>query len=244
MTFKNSSYLKIFFSLRRRKRLKGAGDVLRQFSFSDTELITAIVSRDYFKQTSLKETHLTDHINKLAEEFEGQPLIVLYHAVLIVLIRRGYKVNVVFEEFDNLWSEYADTLPALLNFRWLVSAADTYVDCHLDASVRAVMMNVSVLLNTVKLYETENWLKGGSGEYIDERLLELGGAKKVLFDGLESFTVGHDDTLVNMLSRLQRLLHVHPAATMLFSIVERLSSKGDSVYSRFRIRHVNERTKW
>ncbi len=220
----------------RRKRRLGAPLILTQYFQDEPLLLEKKATIDYFQTLSPKKIPLLDHLQSLEHEFEGQPLLYLYHAVLIVLIRRDYKTQEIFQEFDRLWQKYPQELATQLNLRWLASAADTFIDCHPDATVKALMLNVIVLLNTIKIYETEH----ASKPMIHSNELT---SKQPLFDGLETFFLNRDDSLLNMRRRMDQISQSTPHGLILNTVFDRLHSH-DNAYSRLKEKHTQKRTQW
>lgn len=223
-------------SLSRFKKRLGAAAVLERYFRDEQQLLEQQVYCGYFRQHVGRNTHLLEHIEVLEKEFEGRKLLELYHAILIVLIRREYNVPTVFNEFDKLWHNYGTELARLLNLRWLTSAADTFIDHHPDITVKALMLNVAMLINTVKIYESEQL----AAEVSCTNTLSK---KLPLFDGLETFTVNHDDSLYNLRLRLDRLCQQIPLGIIVEAVFDRLN-ENDSAFYRLRQRHRQDRTRW
>lgn len=78
------------------------------------------------------KSDIEEHIKMLATEFVGEPKILLYHAILVVLIRRKIELHANIAKFNELWQSESAFLTAHLNSRWLVSACDTFVDYDND----------------------------------------------------------------------------------------------------------------
>ena len=234
MFLKRKSRLTKSFS-RFRKRL-GAAAVLERYFQDEQQLLERQVQVGYFRQHIGRNTHLLEHIEDLEKEFQGRQIIELYHAILIVLIRREYNIPMVFSEFDNLWQSYGVELARLLNLRWLTSAADTFIDHHPDPAVKAMMLNVSILINTVKIYESENL---ASGNKCTNTLTK----KLPLFDGLDTFLVNHDDSLLNLRNRLTMLSGLYPHGVILETVFNRLNFT-QTAYARLKEQHKQKRTQW
>lgn len=218
-----------------KKRL-GAPAVLERYFQDEQQLLEQQVTIGYFRQHVARSSHLLEHIEVLEKEFQGRTLLELYHAILIVLIRREYNMQTVFSEFDKLWQNYAQELARLLNLRWLTSAADTFIDHHPDTTVKALMLNVSVLINTVKIYESERL----ASDHTSENTLT---GKLPLFDGLDTFFVNHDDSLFNLRCRIGELCRQIPQGIILEAVFDRLNDH-DSAFFRLKHRHHQTRTRW
>ena len=150
----------------------GAGEVVSSYSNkSYTDMKRKILSEEEVEwvensdKPRLKD--LSAHLNKVKTEFIDKPEICFYHATLIVLLRRGYKSKETYKEFEKLWETESDFLLSNLSLRWIVSACDTFVDHSPNPLRSAIFLNVSTLINTLKIYETEKFLRGF--EAIDER---------------------------------------------------------------------------
>ena len=188
---------------------------------------------------------LKDHFGNLRQEFAGESELLYYHAQLIVLIRREYKTRRTFNTFAQLWQKETDYLLENLNLRWLVSAADTFIDHAEDDATRALGLCTSLLFNTVKLYESEHMFSDYSGlnAMDNERKLQLRERRTDLFDGTAAFVIGTDDTLRNLRWRLDRLEKATPASRILLEVFRRMQER-DTVFRRFRNMHNNPRTVW
>ena len=150
-------------------------------------------------QTRGSENSLKLHLDNLRSEFSGQSELLWHHARLIVLIRRELHVAETYSRFYDLWATEGDFLCQNLNFRWLISAADTFADHDQDPQVRAVAMMATLVGNTVKLQESERHLCMAKDLPPDAALVEHVQAElSPLFSGISCFTVGTDDTLRNM----------------------------------------------
>ncbi|MBF2715418.1 hypothetical protein GOZ98_16845 [Agrobacterium vitis] len=202
-----------------------------------------MVEGDTAQQTRGSEKSLDLHLENLRREFAGQPELLWHHARLIVLLRREFQVEQTFVQLQALWEAEADFLCENLNLRWLVSAADSFVDHHPDAGERARAMLVSLLVNTVKIYETERVLATASAPADAQKLERLQSELIPLFSGLSCFTIGTDDTLRNMRWRLDGLMAQGPVGLMLKTVFDRLQVE-DTAFSRLKAQHHRGRTGW
>jgi len=64
-----------------------------------------------------------------------------------------------------------------------------------------------------------------------------------LFDGTSVFKVGTDDTLRNMRWRIDKVAKLNVAGNILLEIFLRLQTY-DTVYKRFKDRHIRDKTGW
>src|SRR5690606_9534235 len=159
MPVRKKSKFEQWFSFSRHQRRFGADKVYAQLADVDIEqLKSEIIIGDQIEYTHGSAKDLNEHIEQLKHEFVGQPALNHYHASLIVLIRREVDVEENFEKFKALWESERDFLLASLNIRWLISACDTFLDLHDDVTLKATLMNAVVLINTLKLQETERFL--------------------------------------------------------------------------------------
>lgn len=232
-----------FFSLNwHRKRLGGGKHTARVADFE--VLKSHIIEGDAAKQTRGSAKSVDAHLENLRGEFAGQSELIWHHAKLIVLLRRGVRTDEVFREFERLWATEADYLCETLNLRWLVSATDTFSDHASDPAVKAQATLVSILVNTVKIYETERVLAKDAPSDLDEqKVADVKDRLIPLFSGLSCFTVGTDDTLRNMRWRLDPLMEEKPVGLILKTVFDRLQIE-DTAYARLKARHHRDRTGW
>lgn len=196
------------------------------------------------EQTRGSTKSLDQHLENLRREFSGQSELLWYHAKLIVLIRREFQTSQQYAEFRSLWEQEGDFLRKNLNIRWLVSATDTLAEHDADPGARAVAMMASVLVNTVKMQETERFITHAAELSVDPvRVATLQEQLVPLFEGMSCFTVGTDDTLRNMMWRLHPFMSVEPAGLILNEIWRRLQAE-DTVFNRMRLLHRREKTRW
>jgi hypothetical protein len=243
MVARKKTAIERFFSLNwHRKRLGGAKHLASHPQFA--EMKANLVEGSAGTQTWGSSKSLDAHLANLRLEFAGQPELLWYHAKLIVLLRREIQTEETFARFLDLWVREGDYLCAKLNLRWLVSATDTFADYALDSETRTLATLVGVLVNTVKIYETERTLADDEPASISvSRIAEVQHNLIPLFSGLSCFTVGTDDTLRNMRWRLDRLMAQEPVGRILKTVFDRLQLE-DTAYSRLRALHRRERTGW
>ena len=241
------SKLANLFSLNQHRKRLGAATVAKEFGqLSWDEKRTQIVDGDKLEYTYGSDKNLTIHLDNLRREFVGHSELAYHHATLIVLIRRGYQVDKEFKKFEQLWYEQKDFLVNTLNTRWLISACDTFIDYSDDEHLKALLMNAVMLVNTIKLQESERFLIKAADCSVDtSRYQSLQNERLALFDGVAGFAVGTDDTLRNMRWRLDKLAQAHPLGILLIEIFERVQKpNADTVYSRFRNLHTRDKTAW
>jgi hypothetical protein len=151
---------------------------------------------------------LFEHFDILRQDFAGQPLLCFAHAQLIVCVRRRLDLEETLPAFLKLWATESDFLAARLNSRWLISACDTFTDHGSDLQKAAAMILV-VLINTVKLAETERLTQGDATTLPAklDAILESHCAKThiELWDGVTAYAPLSGDMPRNMLRRLALL---------------------------------------
>lgn len=232
-----------FFSLNWHRKRLGAGKHSRS-SRDYAAMKTSLVSGDAPRQTRGSAKSLDEHLENLKSEFAGQPELLWHHAKLIVLLRRGVDTDGVFAQFSELWTEEGAYLCEALNLRWLVSATDTFADHAPDGETRTLATLVSLLVNTVKIYETERVLADGDpAPLLPERVAQVQNELIPLFSGLSCFTIGTDDTLRNMRWRLDPLMEKGAVGLILKTVFNRLQIE-DTAFARLRALHHRERTGW
>lgn len=158
-----------------------------------------------------RDPDLAQHLDRVRQDFAGQPKICLHLAELIVRIRRGIDLDTARTAFFSLveHEESADFLARALSMRWLVSALDTCVD-HAPLSQAAGALALSALVNTVKLTETERLLLADP-THEPMRVHTIREAFPVpLFSGLNAFRIDSGDMVGNLFGRFEQLLMDEP----------------------------------
>lgn len=246
MPVRKKSKFEQWFSFSRHQRRFGADKVYAQFNDLDLDkLKTTRIEGAELTYTHGSAKDLNEHIEQLKQEFVGQPQLNHYHASLIVLIRREVDSQNNYAKFKALWLAEREFLLRSLNIRWLISACDTFIDFDEDACLKATLMNAVVLINTLKLQETERFLCDQSVTVNSEHQQYLQHQRYALFDGTSAFAVGTDDTLRNMRWRLEQVCEIHPLGQIVIEIFDRLQrDENNNVYSRFKQRHTREKTRW
>ncbi|WP_037586894.1 hypothetical protein [Stenoxybacter acetivorans] len=204
----------------------------------------SIITEGDAAYTHGSKKELAAHLADLRKEFSGQSELTYYHAQLIVLIRRGADTAKHFVAFETLWAAERDFLLNALSTRWLIAAADTFIDHSRDAVLPALLMNAVILINTIKLQESERYLYAAENAAISpERKASLQNERLALFDGVSGFAVGTDDTLRNMRWRLDKICAAHPMGALVTEVFKRVQYEGN-VYARFKKLHTREKTVW
>jgi len=178
---------------------------------------------------------LQEHFEILRRDFIGLPLLCYAHAQLIVCIRRKLDLPNHLPVFLRLWAMDHEFLAEQLNTRWLISACDTFADYGSDAQKAAAMLLV-VLVNTVKLAETERLSFGDpttSASKLDA-VMECRRAKThiELWDGVTAFAVFTGDMPRNMLRRLATITDRDPALATIARTLIRRAVAADTVLGR------------
>lgn len=183
-----------------------------------------IFSSDYQAQYETQyHDNLYTHLRYLQLEFIGQSELLFYHTLLIVLLRRGYQPEQTFTLFELLWQTHNGYFFEKLSLRWLVSAADTFIDFSESPLRRAILMNVVSVINTLKIYETQRFLLTDNQVPIPPKMNALYAKHQVLYDGLTFFRLGSDDTLEQMRRRFLKFEKVDAFATQfLLTVLYRL----------------------
>ena len=241
---RDKSRFEKWFSFSRHKRRFGAKGLASQIEIDFASQKKRIINGDDVVCTHGSANSLETHFNALKNEFSGQAELNYTHAKIIVLIRRDFEASENFQLFEQLWKKEKSFLLKSLNTRWLISAADTFVDYSSDATTRALSLAVSCLFNTVKIQETERFIQDADNCVDNEkRIKSLQQERVSLFDGTSAFAVGTDDTLRNMRWRIDKMAKINVAGEILQEVFIRLQ-KNDCVYRRFKDRHTRDRTGW
>ncbi|MBT0780171.1 hypothetical protein EQ718_05280 [Paracoccus versutus] len=243
MVRRRKSRLERFFSLNQHRKRWGA----RRHVLAAPDLVAMrerIVQAGEPVQTRGSDKSLERHLANLRCEFSGRPELLLHHATLIVLIRREVRLAESLGQFTALWAQEAEFLCRHLNLRWLISAADTFADHGPDPQARAVAMMASLLANTVKIGESDRYVRGSeTSAPLPERIEELQTELVPLFEGMSVFTVGTDDTLRNMYWRLEPFFAAGSAGMILKTVYDRMQVN-DTAFARLRALHRRDRTGW
>ena len=240
---KKPSRLQRLLSLNQHRKRWGAG----HHAVNDKSLLqlkSTIIEAGNAQQTRGADKSLELHFQNLQREFAGQSELLRHHAKLIVLIRREFQVTQKYREFCELWEQEGDFLRQNLNIRWLISASDTFADHDTDPSVQTIAMMTSVLVNMIKMQESERFITQAQGLQVKPSQVDTLQEELVpLFEGMSCFTVGTDDTLRNMVWRLQPFMKIEPTGLILKEVWDRLQVE-DTVFHRMRNLHRREKTRW
>lgn len=188
---------------------------------------------------------LDRHFDMLMSEFTGRSHLELFHAIVIVLIRRGIEKARHAELFNAMWQAEQGFLCRTLDIRWLISACDTIVDVSERSEDAAVAYAGTLFMNTIKLYETENVASGTPGARPGEqRSYDPINGLVPLFGGLSAFVIGHGDMIANLHARARSICRGEtPAQAILAELIGR-ANEHDTVLRRFRDVHQKQDTLW
>jgi len=177
-----------------------------------------------------RDRNLVDHFHKLQPEFAGRSRMAHLLACSIVVLRREPQSVAAHRLFFRMIDTYREDLAAEVNSRWLAAICDTLADHGQSAECRNLALAGCLLINTVKLAETERRLYTAPLATPPKRRLRYGGA---LFDGVVGFSVPKGDLIENMIDRAEKLLDPqNPASAFVAAILFRLFSL-NTVYRRF-----------
>lgn len=190
------------------------------------------------------ENDLQAHLNNLRKEFHGATELEYYHAKLNVLLRRAFQTDETFRKFTDLWYAEHDFLIQHLNTRWLISAADSFIDHHPDPLTRAYAFNAVTLINTCKVYESERFAcKTQTASPEPKQIEALQNGRTPFFDGTSAFVIGTDDTLRNMHWRLDSMQENIPTSLILKELFHRVNSH-ETAFKRMKDQHTRKNTVW
>ena len=243
MPKRKKSAFENLFSFKRHRRRIGANKAI------DSAVDFALMKKCLTNSASQQFTHGSDndllsHLENLAAEFYEKPELLYYHAKLNVLLRREYKVPETFKTFRTLWDQEYKFLLEQLNARWLIAAADSFVDHDSDPIARSHAFSAICLVNTCKIYETERFATNSvTNNYDPQRVDALQKERVGLFDGTSAFAVGTDDTLRNMRWRMDALPMTGPCTMILQEIFNRLNLH-ETAYKRMVENHHRPNTRW
>ena len=244
MTARRESRLeRLVMSLSRHRRRRGASEQL--VSAPDIAVMKSlIIDEGPPVLVRGRSKQLDQHIENLRSEFSGQSQLLWHHAKLIVLIRREFRTADTYAQFRSLWDAECAFLCEHLNLRWLVSAADTFADHDRDSMVRSTALMAALLVNLIKLHETERHLC--DPETIvpsPNRIARVRNELVPLFEGMPCLAIGTDDTLCNLWWRLQTVFEVEPTGAILKTVWDRCQVE-NTAFGRIRKMHERQRTKW
>ena len=136
---------------------------------------------------------------ELRIEFAGKPELCALHGILVANLRRRAAPPHTADLFARLWREEGEFLMQALDLRWQVSAITAFGDAGLTETQRRVGHTLTVLFNTMKLYESERLY---SGYHPDTPFTLKGKARETLPMEMDSFALEGGGLDINMLGRL------------------------------------------
>ena len=182
---------------------------------------------------------LDQHLDFLRNDFIGQPVLLYYHAFLTVHIRRRMHDDAALDRFKWIWREKKPFLLRNMGVKWLRSSLDTVVDTDFPDAEKNLAMAGILLLNTVKLYETER-----RGAFHLKKPFQGLRNNNELFNGLQIFAKSHGDMVFNTVFRLtQKISSEYWTKDVVLEILRRLH-RYDTVYRRVSEVHTLEKTRW
>ena len=243
MAPRKKTKLEKFFSFNQHRRRFGAPSPVNETQ-DITSLKSIIIPGQKKVYTHGSSKNLKEHLKSLRDEFIGDPELCYVVAKKIVLIRRESKVSENFQSLEKLLKKENEFLFKKLNLRWLVSIADTISEHSESREERALALCATLLGNTVKIYETERFLeKNETSKDNPERLKLLQSSRVPLIDGMSGFCIGTDDTLRNMLFRMNTLCENSYVGKLVQEVFSRIQSENTG-YSRLKNKHTRPRTSW
>ena len=230
-----------------------ADNIVKTFNNKSVdEMKATIITASLCDPTALsnkpRTKNLENHLDNLKHQFIDQSELCFYHATLVVLLRRNYKPDETFTEFKTLWTTQIDYLLEHLSLRWIVSACDTFIDHSTNKIQAAILMNVTTLINTLRVYETQQFLQlnpnSESLSLTTTKVDALYYSDLPLYQGLTYFRIGTDDTLKHMRSRYESFYNTDKlATTMLLSVFDKLQAN-KSAFSTLRALHKDDSSIW
>ena len=243
MAPRKKTKLEKFFSFNQHRRRFGAPSPVNETQ-DITSLKSTIIPGQKKVYTHGSSKNLKEHLKSLRDEFIGDPELCYVVAKKIVLIRRESKVSENFQSLEKLLKKENEFLFKKLNLRWLVSIADTISEHSELREERALALCATLLGNTVKIYETERFLEENeTSKDNPERLKLLQSSRVPLIDGMSGFCIGTDDTLRNMLFRMNTLCENSYVGKLVQEVFSRIQSENTG-YSRLKNKHTRPRTSW
>ena len=243
MPRRKKSAFERFFSFKQYRRRFGAPKITVDGTDFERMRLT-VVDTESKSYTHGSENDLQEHLNNLRKEFHGATELEYYHAKLNVLLRRGFQTDETFRKFTELWYAEHDFLIQHLNTRWLISAADSFIDHHPDPLTRAYAFNAVTLINTCKVYESERFACNNQTASPDPKQIEaLQNGRTPFFDGTSAFVIGTDDTLRNMHWRLDSMQENIPTFLILKELFRRVNTH-ETAFKRMKDQHTRKNTVW
>ncbi|OIQ74522.1 hypothetical protein GALL_438240 [mine drainage metagenome] len=156
-----------------------------QFAFMDADT----------KRPNTNRRNIVNQAHLLMHSFRGQPEICYLLALTISYLRRDTEhTGEARVLFHRLWKEHGEFLLALLSSRWLISCLQTFLDHGENENQRLIGAAGFFYANMVKIYEGERLIEGRAPHEVYKRTSP---SKRTGFSGLDRFSVGETDLLLN-----------------------------------------------
>ncbi|GAA6187399.1 hypothetical protein [Litorivita sp. NS0012-18] len=213
----------------------GAGEALPPIDVNLTPYCTEIIGKIPEDIKRSRSAYAVKY-RALARELKGLPRICHLHALLIAHLRKQSQPEHCAALFTRLWAEHADLLLEHLNARWQVSAITTFSEHGLTEGQRRCGLGLSVLLNTMKFYETERLYSGAKPKQPHSLKTQVRGRLPMEMDTYSIVNGGLD---VALLGRLwidaEQDEVIRPLAQ---NLLEMLNTDTRNVFRRMRIMRV------
>ncbi len=190
-----------------RRRVRLAGGVDHGFPAPDSDLgpgrsvPVARAERYRFTAFGPPPVDTNSKLDFLAEEFDGQPQLLMLHAYCVSHLRKRRFPPRARAIFLRLWSEQGDWLLENLTRRWLISAIITFGDHGTTEAQRRAGLAFSMFFGTFRLYEAERLYSGRA----PDEAFDIGTRRRVdLPFGMDPFPIRKADLDNTMLAYLYR----------------------------------------
>lgn len=189
--------------------IKNAENVLPASNINLTSFSKSTITGKRQKSWPGRDRDLNKHFHKLQPEFCGSSWLAFLLVCCIVTIRKTDGSGPGLTLFHRILSEHTEQVCTELNSRWLISVCDTFADCGVSDTQRALGLSGSLLANTVKLYETERKVFSPKRPWPPKARTGVNGA---LFDGIIGFWLTKGDMVRNLITRIESVSHTEPVA--------------------------------
>ncbi|WJY20246.1 hypothetical protein QTA57_10150 [Fontisubflavum oceani] len=205
-------------------------DILPAADCDLAELATKILPSD----VSLSEeprANIEDQAEILRYHLRGKSELAFLNALVISYLRRDTphteKARALFQR---IWTEAGEQLRYELSTRWLISTLQTFLD-HGDNEAQKIVGAAGFFYaNMIKIYEGERALEGRAP---DETYGSHEPTTKNMFRGLDRYTVGGTDLLLNTNAKLLELCMLDQSAGAVLSEFLLRTKHSGTVFSRF-----------
>ncbi|MEM9387801.1 MAG: hypothetical protein AAGA68_22295 [Pseudomonadota bacterium] len=185
-----------------------------------------------------RERSLDAQLEAIRADFDGASALCLRVAELVVHLRRGVDLDATRGALFalTLHPETGDFLARELSLRWLVSVLDSYAD-HAPLGHAAGALGLSVLVNAVKLAETERLIVGDPAHDESRRAQLAARFPTPLFGGVNAFRLESGDMVRNLFERLETVLQDEPFLIAACERVRRELREQPNLLSRLSVYH-------